>query len=187
MNNQRLLIYEFNKLAEILKELKDVIKFEIIEFNHSHSSSLELFNDNNYLIITQNKQPNFNNQYVFKNRPMQIFKLIEKINIEFLKLKFNQQSEINIGNYKINLNSREMFSKVDKLKLTEKEANIILYLFNIKKPVKVEVLQTKVWGYQSELETHTVETHIYRLRKKIFNTFRDNNFIISNQNGYQIN
>ena len=118
--------------------------------------------------------------------PIQIFKLIEIINTEFLKQKFIQQSEIDIGDYKINLNSRNMFSKINQLKLTEKEVNIILYLFNFKKSVKVEVLQFKVWGYKSELETHTVETHIYRLRKKIFNTFKDNNFIISTQNGYKI-
>ena len=187
MNNQRLLIYEFNELAEILRELNELIKFEIIEFNHSTLSLIELFNDNNYLIITPNKQPNFINQYVLKNMPIQIFELIEKINTEFLKQKFNQQSEIDIGNYKINLNSREMFSKIDKLKLTEKEVNIILYLFNFKQPVKVDMLQSEVWGYQSELETHTVETHIYRLRKKILNTFKDDNFIISTQNGYKVN
>ena len=53
--------------------------------------------------------------------------------------------------------------------------------------MSVSELQEKVWGYQKELETHTVETHIHRLRKKISNTFSDNNFIISNKNGYQIN
>ena len=55
-----------------------------------------------------------------------------------------------------------------------------------KGPQKVDVLQTKVWGYLSDLETHTVETHIYRLRKKIKNTFVDDNFILSTDNGYLI-
>ena len=73
-----------------------------------------------------------------------------------------------------------------KLKLTEKEINSILYLFKIEKEVKIQELQTEVWGYQSQLETHTVETHIYRLRKKISKTFNDEDFIISKKNGYKI-
>ena len=73
-----------------------------------------------------------------------------------------------------------------KLKLTEKEINTITYLSKSNKPVNIDELQEKVWSYQSDIETHTVETHIYRLRKKILNTFNDNNFIISEKNGYQI-
>ena len=63
--------------------------------------------------------------------------------------------------------------------MTEKEINTITYLSKSKKPVSIDELQEKVWSYQSDIETHTVETHIYRLRKKILNTFNDNEFIIS--------
>ena len=73
-----------------------------------------------------------------------------------------------------------------KLKLTEKEINMILYLTQSKKPIKINELQEKVWGYQSKLETHTVETHIHRLRKKIKEKFFDDNLIISKKNGYEI-
>ena len=186
MNNKKLLIYEFNKLVEILEEIKDHINYDIIAVNHSKLLSIKLLNDINYLIITKNKLPGYDNQLILKSLPIKLFKLIEKLNIEFLKQKYNQQSEVFIGSYKINLNSREMFLKKTKLKLTEKETNIIIYLFNFKKPVKIEILQSKVWGYHSNLETHTVETHIYRLRKKILDTFSDNEFIISKKNGYQI-
>ena len=72
------------------------------------------------------------------------------------------------------------------LPLTEKEINLILFLAKNKKPQKVSVLENEVWSYASELETHTVETHIYRLRKKIFNKFKDNNFILSKEDGYLI-
>ena len=61
-----------------------------------------------------------------------------------------------------------------------------MYLFKSAKSVNIDELQSKVWRYQSQLETHTVETHIYRLRKKILNVFGDENFIISNKNGYEI-
>ena len=73
-----------------------------------------------------------------------------------------------------------------KLKLTEKEINTIIYLYRSNKPVSINELQKKVWSYQSNMETHTVETHIYRLRKKILSTFNDDKFIFSKKNGYQI-
>ena len=72
------------------------------------------------------------------------------------------------------------------MKLTEREIDIILFLNDQKKPQKVNVLQNQVWKYSSELETHTVETHIYRLRKKIIDKFKDDNFILSDENGYFI-
>jgi DNA-binding response OmpR family regulator len=91
-----------------------------------------------------------------------------------------------VNNYNINLNSRELIINDTRLKLTEKEINTIKYLSKSKKPVSIDELQAKVWSYQSNIETHTVETHIYRLRKKILNAFNDKEFIISKKDGYQI-
>ena len=84
------------------------------------------------------------------------------------------------------MNSRKIFNEKNSLNLTEREANIIIFLYNSKKPVKISKLQTEVWGHNSKLETHTVETHIYRLRKKINNIFSDENFIKSSKAGYII-
>ena len=103
-----------------------------------------------------------------------------------MKLQFNNQSKLMINHYTIDLNSREMISDNSRLKLTEKEINTITYLSKLNKPVTIEELQKNVWSYQSDIETHTVETHIYRLRKKILNSFNDNEFIISKKNGYEI-
>ena len=125
-------------------------------------------------------------QYILDKLPIKIFKLVEKLNVQFLKLQFNEQSEISINDYIINLNSREISLKNIKLKLTEKEVNTIIYLSNTKTTVSIDELQRKVWGYQSDIETHTVETHIYRLRKKMFKIFNDKNFLVSKKNGYQI-
>ena len=138
------------------------------------------------MILTRKIIPGFNNQIVFDKFPISIFKLLEKINVEFIKKSFHEKSEILIGNYKFNLNSREMFFKKNKLKLTEKEISSIMYLFRSTKSVNIDELQSKVWRYQSQLETHTVETHIYRLRKKILKIFGDENFIVSNKDGYEI-
>ena len=85
------------------------------------------------------------------------------------------------------MNSKEKTLNNKNLKLTEKEINTILYIFEKKKSVNIKDLQSNVWKYQLELETHTVETHIHRLRKKIKDSFNDDNFIISSNNGYKIN
>ena len=187
MNNQSLIIYKFNSLYQILKELEHDLNFEIVEATNDKLLNIQIKNFKNYLIITREKILNNSNQYIFCNPPIKIFKLIEMLNIKFIKKNFNEQSEVNIKSYIINLNSREMLFESIKLKLTEKEINIIVYLSKIKKSVSINELQTNVWGYQSELETHTVETHIYRLRKKIFKIFNDKKFIISNKDGYKIN
>ena len=138
------------------------------------------------MIISNKKYLDLDNQFVLKNTPIKILKLVEKINIEFLRMQFTKQSRVKLKNYTIDLNSREMLIDSIKLKLTEKEINTIIYLFKSNKPVRIDELQEKVWSYNSDIETHTVETHIYRLRKKILNTFSDNEFIVSKKNGYQI-
>ena len=186
MLTQNLIVYKFSKLYHILDELRSNLKLNILFADNENILNNTIKNLNNYLIITDKEYSNIGHQFVFNNKPINIYKLIEKINIEFLKIQFNNQSEVKVSNYIIDLNSREMLLKNIKLKLTEKEINTIIFLSKSKKPVSVEELQEKVWSYQSDIETHTVETHIYRLRKKILNTFKDNEFIISKKDGYQI-
>ena len=186
MSSQNIIIYKFTELYQILEELGADLNFNIAFEDREDFLNERVKNLNNYLIISNKKYSDIRNQYVLDNLPINVFKLIEKINIEFLKLQFNSQSEVKVNNYTIDLNSREMLSKNTKLKLTEKEINTIVYLSKSENPVSVEELQEKVWSYQSDIETHTVETHIYRLRKKILKTFNDNNFITSEKNGYQI-
>ncbi len=186
MTSQNLIIYKFNPLYHILEELNLDLNFEITNVDSEKVLSQKIKISNNYLIISNKKYSNLNNHFVLNNLPLNIFKLVERINIEFLKMQFNSQSKVKIGNYDIDLNSREMQSNNTKLKLTEKEINTITYLSKKNKPVSIDELQEKVWSYQSDMETHTVETHIYRLRKKISNSFNDNEFIISKKNGYQI-
>ena len=186
MSNQNLIIYNFNSLYKILEELSLNLNFNIIYVDNENSLNNKTQDMNNYLIISNRNNLNNSNQIILDILPINIFKLIEKINIEFLKLQFNNQSQVKINKYIIDLNSREMILNNIKLKLTEKETNTITYLSKVKKPVSVDELEENVWNYQSDIETHTVETHIYRLRKKILSNFNDNNFIVSKRDGYQI-
>ena len=184
MNNENLVIYDFKILYEILREINNYINFKLISVDKV--SDLNLKDQNDYLLVSNKKIKNVENQITLNNFPIDIIKLIESINVKFLKKKYSQQSDIDIGDYKLNLNSRKIFNGTKSLNLTEREANIVIYLNNSKKPVKISKLQTEVWGHNSKLETHTVETHIYRLRKKINNIFEDNNFIKSSKSGYVI-
>ena len=184
LNNENLVIYDFKILYEILNEISDHINFKLTNINKI--TDLDLKAQDNYLVISNKKIKDIENQIEVTNLPIDIVKLVENINIKFLKKKYSQQSEIDLGVYKLNLNSRKIYNNEKSLDLTEREANIIVFLNNSKKPVKISKLQTEVWGHNSKLETHTVETHIYRLRKKINDVFEDKNFIKSSKFGYII-
>ena len=185
---QNLIIFKYKFLYKIIKELEENFNFSIFEENDEKNLSKRLKEDQNSLIITKKKLDNIVNQLILNQAPIKLSYLIEKINIEFHKLHFNEKSKIEIGKYLLDLNSRELTirNRNRVLKLTEKETNMIVYLFKSKNGAGIEKLQSHVWGHHSKLETHTVETHIYRLRKKISETFNDERFIVSNKNGYQI-
>ena len=186
MDKQNLIIFKFKILYEIIKEQEENLSFNIIEVNNEKALNEKLNTFQNNITITPKKIDVVVNQFILNQVPIKFSRLIEKLNIQFLKLQFNEKSELSIGKYKINLNSRELIAKDIFLKLTEKETNIIIYLSKSNNAVGINQLQSEVWGYHSKLETHTVETHIYRLRKKILKTFNDDSFIISKKNGYQI-
>jgi len=186
MNNQILIIYDFPVLFDILNEIKKNLNFKLLNTSKTEYSKLQSGISENFLIITKKKISNLENQIVIDNYPLRIKKLIETININFLKNKFIQQSDIDLGLYKLNLNSRKMFDGKNELNLTEKEADIIVFLKKSEKSVSIDELQTEVWGHSSKLDTHTVETHIYRLRKKVNNKFNNYDFIKSTKSGYNI-
>ena len=195
MITQEVFIISFNSLYEILDEIKENLSFKMIKFENQNDlvKNSDLISPN-FLIISK-ITPNLSlikgitdkNLLDLKDCPLPFNKLLELINIQLIKLKFNQQSKINIKNYELNLNSKFFSKNNSSLKLTEKEIEIILYLNNTKQTHNVADLQKNIWGYSPNMETHTVETHIYRLRKKINNKFNDENFISSHQNGYFIN
>ena len=191
---QNVFIINFNLLYEILDEIKENLSFKIINIENDEdfktNSDLDIINcliisKSNHKLLLNNSITN-KNFLNFNDLPLSLKKLLELINIRLIKLKFNHQSKIIIKGYELNLNSK-LFSKDDlSLKLTEREIEIILYLNNTKIKHDVADLQKNIWGYSSSMETHTVETHIYRLRKKISDLFKDEAFILSHKNGYFI-
>ena len=93
MSSQNLIIYKFNGLYQILEELGLDLNFKITCADNENYLNDSIKNLNNYLVISNKKYSAIDNQFVLDNGPINIFKLIEKINIEFLKLQFNSQSE----------------------------------------------------------------------------------------------
>ena len=191
---QNVFIINFNSLYEILDEIKENLSFKIKKFKSEEDFKNNLDLDRlDYLVISKTDYKLLLNNNItpknflgFNDLPLSLKKLLELINIKLIKLKFNQQSKITIKGYELNLNSK-FFSKGNlKLKLTEKEIKIIFYLNDEKIKHDVADLQKNIWGYSADMETHTVETHIYRLRKKISDLFKDEKFILSHKNGYFI-
>ena len=195
MIKQTIHIIDFEILYNILDEIKNYLKFQILHYKNEENflNSNDLNLNDSLILVRFNKKIFLNNEKIsrkkifsIQNYPITIDKLVEILNVNLIKQKYNYQSNININSYVLNLNSRIITKNNQSLKLTQKEIDIILFLNDYDKPQKVSVLQNKVWGYSLELETHTVETHIYRLRKKIKDEFKDNNFILSNDDGYFI-
>ncbi|MDA7837186.1 winged helix-turn-helix domain-containing protein [Candidatus Pelagibacter sp.] len=191
---QNVFIINFSSLYEILDEIKENLSFKIIKIENVDDFEKKFDLDRlDYLLISKTDHKlllNINitdkNFLSINDFPLSFKKLLELINIKLIKLKFNQQSKITIKGYELNLNSKFFSKGNSKLKLTEKEIEIVLYLNEKKIKHNVADLQKNIWDYSINMETHTVETHIYRLRKKISDLFKDEKFILSHKNGYFI-
>ena len=197
MHSQKLHILNIPELDKIIIEIKDYFNYEVLYFNEKKDLIKKIdedkkFLDNSIIIVNQKDfsslkgKTNEKQIHCITKLPIKISNLVDQLNARLIQQNYSAQSNININKYILDINSRILKKSDNELKLTEREIDTIIFLKNQNKPIKVDILQKKVWKYAEDLETHTVETHIYRLRKKIFNTFNDNEFIISKKDGYQI-
>ena len=195
MNKQKVYTVNSLNLYNILEEIKDYLNFNI-EFIDLSKFSRNDFQNNDFqsslfLVFEKDKFKadkvlDLKNIIYLQDSPISLSKLVEKINIFSLKFNFKSQSKIKVNDYVVDTNERKIIKNNNELKLTEREIEIILFLNKKETPQNVDSLQIQIWKQKKELETHTVETHIYRLRKKINEKFNDNNFIKSNEVGYFI-
>ena len=183
----------FENLGDYLKNIKDNIIKNIIVTPLSNLESIEQSKfkiDNPIFYLTSHKNNIKVKTKLQKHEliycPFNLKNFIEKINLAYIKSKFAINSKVTLLNYTINLNTREIIAGQNKLKLTEREKDFVLFLKDSKKPQTIRNILASVWKYSRGIETHTVETHVHRLRKKFLNSFNDNNFIKNNKNGYYI-
>ncbi len=185
MNVKNIFVYNSPKLFEILDEIKSYLSIEVYHVDKENYQKINESQNKNYIYISDHPTKAIENNLLIVESPKKILKLIEQINLNYLKINFNKQSFIKIGKYILDLNSR-LLSNGDKvMDLTEKESNMLIFIDENKK-VSLKKLQENVWNYASNLETHTVETHVYRLRKKISKIFKDDNLIKYDKDGYYI-
>ena len=134
--------------------------------------------------ITQNKLPH---EFIEQSTiPLSILDFEKKIISLLARYKFKKSSLIHLCGYILNKNERKIERNNLKLQLTEKEIDCLILFSQIDKPLSRSFILKNIWKYSPESDTHTVETHIYRLRKKILEKFGDNNFIKNNNGGYYI-
>ena len=198
MHSQKLHILNIPELDKIIIEIKDYFNYEVNYFKEKKDLIKKIEEDNKFLensiiLVDQRDFSSLKNKtnekqiHSITKFPIKISNLMDQLNARLIQQNYSVQSNININKYTLDINSRILKKSNNELKLTEREIDTIIFLKNENKPVKVDILQKKVWKYGEDLETHTVETHIYRLRKKIKDMFNDDLFIQSKKNGYTIN
>ena len=189
-----------------LYEVKSFLGFDLIEIGKNYEKSI---NNTCNAVIIETKVENKNlsnkiqipkifildkNKKKMSNNP---FELILKLPINLVqfnktvvelckKYEFNKNSLIQIKGYILDKNERILKKNKISLKITEKETHFIEMLNHYGKSLSKEYILKNIWSYSSDADTHTVETHIYRLRQKIQDSFGDNNFITNTSNGYSL-
>ena len=141
------------------------------------------------IVITPSSIPHnkyFDDSIEQINMPFKITNFKNRVVSFLAKHKFKLNSLIHLQNYIIDKNERKIKKNNIELQMTEKETNFLVLFSQYNKPLSRNFVLKKVWKYSTESDTHTVETHIHRLRKKILKKFNDNNFIKNNKDGYYI-
>jgi len=190
MNNFTISIVGSKIFFEIMNELKLFSNFSI-KFYDNHDlymqdsnkeNQITLFFDNPFNLKIKNDGNFLENVKI----PFKILDLEKKITLLIAKDKFKKNSLINLAGYIIDKNERKIKRNNLQLKLSEKEINFLIQFSKSKGPISKNLVLKNVWNYSADSQTHTVETHIHRLRKKILEKFGDDNFIKNNNKGYYI-
>ena len=181
-----LIFFDFKKpqLHNFVNIVGVIIDSQICK-NNDYLDVISKFNKKPIIFLSNDlntiNQNNYNNKILL---PISLLELKNKIRNIIAVSKFILDSSIEIKNYILNKNEKKLIRKNISILLTEREVQLIELLFKEKKPLSKKFILKKIWNYSPNVDTHTVETHIYRLRKKISNQFKDNNFISNNSNGY---
>ena len=201
-------MHQFNVLilgppsfSTTLNELKPFLKFNSVKEKNSSDIDVILFheaalknkenkkiinNSNSLKICASNTKNSLNNYDAFLKIPSTLKEINFAVENAAAKKVFNKNSSIKIKKYLLNKNEKKLSKNENEIILTEKEIQLLELFLNNKKPISKNKILSSVWNYSSDADTHTVETHIYRLRKKISDKFSDEKFIVNTKNGYSL-
>ena len=201
MHNFNVLILGPSSFISTLNELAKFLKFNFTLENLNNDPNIILFHEDalknkkhkdfienkKTIKICVGKKEDLSNKYdASLVLPATIKELNAVVENTFAKNKFNKNSSIEVKSYLLNKNEKKLSKLKDFIILTEKEVQLIELLLNNHKPIPKDKILSLVWNYSSDADTHTVETHIYRLRKKITDKFTDEKFILNNKDGYYL-
>ena len=201
MHQIRVLILGPTSFTTTLNELKPFLKFKSVKEKNPSDFDVILFHEqalkdkddkdiianSNCLKIYSSNSKNFSINYdAFLEIPSSLKEINITIENIVAKKAFSKNSSIEIKNYLLNKNEKKLYKKENEIILTEKEIQLLELFLNSKKPISKDKILSSVWNYSSDADTHTVETHIYRLRKKINDKFSDENFIVNTKYGYSL-
>jgi hypothetical protein len=204
MHQLNVLVFGPNNFLATLNELKSYLKFKFSKYSKNfnknlinqfdvvilHKESLEskqnidIINTFNTIKILASDKIDNNIYDSVLQLPTTINEINSIVESSVAKKVFNSNSSIKIKKYLLDKNEKTLIKNNISITLTEKEIELLELFLNEKKPISKKKILSLVWNYSSNADTHTVETHIYRLRKKINKNFFDDNFILNNKNGY---
>ena len=201
MHQLKVLILGPNSFFSTLNELKPFLKFNSVREINSSDFDVVLFhedalndkednkiirNTHNLKVLASSEKKAFQNFDAFLELPSSLREINAVIESVTAKKVFSKNSSIEIKKYLLNKNEKKLSKNKNEIILTEKEIQLLELFLNNKKPISKDKILSSVWNYSSDADTHTVETHIYRLRKKINDKFSDGNFIVNTKDGYSL-
>ena len=201
MHLLKVLILGPASFSSTLNELKPFLKFNTVKQKTSYDFDIILFheealNDKDYKkiidisnslkIYASNNKNSFNNYDALLELPSSLKEINFVVENVAAKKIFTKNSSIHIKKYLLNKNEKKLLNGNNAIILTEKEIQLLELFLNNQKPISKDKILSSVWNYSSDADTHTVETHIYRLRKKINDEFSDENFIVNTKDGYSL-
>ena len=201
MHKLNVLILGPSSFISTLDELKSFLKFNPFTNTSSkehdviliHHEALKDKNNKNLIeksntikIYASNKRKLSNDYDAYLELPANLKEINSIVENIVAKSKFSKNSSIEIKNYLLNKNEKKLYKQSEFITLTEKEIQLLELFLERKKTISKDDILSIVWNYSADADTHTVETHIYRLRKKINDKFKDEKFIINNKEGYYL-
>ena len=173
INNKDLIDGKFNAIVVELENEKKILLQDIMipKILIQKNNKINKFKDDFSLIV---------------KLPLNVVQFNQDIIDICKKHEFKKNSLIKIKNYILDKNTRVLKKNDITLKVTEKEVIFLEMLYSSKKPLSRNYILKNIWEYSSDTDTHTVETHIYRLRQKIKSHFNDSDFIKNSKEGYSL-
>ena len=210
MHTIKVLAFGSENFNTSLDELKDYLNFELTTYNDNFENimigkyDILLIHEDYLINFTQSKKefikrtnqlkilatnssdhlPDFFSDKL--SLPIYIKDLNQIIENSIVKKSFNKNSSIKVKDYILDKNEKKLIKDKIFISLTEKEIQLLELFLNNSNPLSKNQILEDVWKYSSDADTHTVETHIYRLRKKVKSNFSDEKFILNEKNGYML-